>query len=81
MLHPQGGQFHVYSTGTAGASLPWTCGETLRQELGPWRMLPWNLRAKPLEGRTAMVHVVCCVLCVVCFLCCVLCGVVASSIS
>jgi len=25
----------------AGTSFAWTPGETLRQELGPWWMLPW----------------------------------------
>jgi hypothetical protein len=27
---------------TAGASLAWTRWKKLRQELGPWRLLPWQ---------------------------------------
>jgi hypothetical protein len=40
--------------------------------LRPWRMLPWQKMAKPLEGRVVAAHVGCCVFCV--FLCFVLCS-------
>ncbi len=42
-----------------------------RQDLGPWRMLPWQKMAKLLEGRAMAAHVGCCVFCVFCALCCV----------
>ena len=53
------------ATKPAGASLPWTRGETLHQELGSWWTMPWQYRTKSLEGRTVMIYVGCCVFCVV----------------
>jgi hypothetical protein len=48
-----------------------THSKPLCLDLRPWRMLPWQKMAKPLEGRAVAAHVGCCVLCVFCALCCV----------
>jgi len=42
-----------------------THGETPRQDLAVPLPYPWRERAKPLEGRAAVVHFGCSVLCVV----------------
>ncbi len=49
------------------ARLVWDHRDQRRQDLGPWRMLPWQKLAKPLGGRAAVSHVGCCVFCVVVF--------------
>ncbi len=44
--------------------LVWAHRDQRRQDLGPWRMLPWQKMAKPLKGRAMAAHVGCCVFCV-----------------
>jgi hypothetical protein len=51
--------------------LVWVHRDQQRQDVGPWRMLPWQKIAKPLEGRAMVAHVGCCAFCVFCVLCCV----------
>jgi hypothetical protein len=53
------------------ARLIWADRDQRRQDVGPWRMLPWQNMAKPLEGRVMTAHVGCCVFCVFFVLCCV----------
>jgi hypothetical protein len=53
------------------AHLVWAHRDQRCQDLGPWRMLPWQKMAKPLEGRVMAAHVGCCLFCVFCALCCV----------
>jgi len=47
-------------------SLVWAHREQRRQDIGPWQMLSWRERPKPLEGRAAAAHVGCCVVVVFC---------------
>jgi hypothetical protein len=49
------------------ARLVWAHRDQRHQDLGPWRMWPWQKMAKPLGGRAAVSHVGCCVFCVVVF--------------
>jgi hypothetical protein len=51
------------------ARLVWAHKDQQRQDVGPWRMLPWQKMAKPLEGRAMAAHVGCCLFCVFCVLC------------
>jgi hypothetical protein len=53
------------------ARLVWAHRDQQRQDVGPWRMLPWQTMAKPLEGRVMAASVGSCVFCVLCGLCCV----------
>jgi hypothetical protein len=53
------------------ASLVWAHRGQWRQDVGTWRMLPWQKMAKQLEGRAMAAHVGCCVFCVLCVLCCI----------
>ena len=48
-------------TSRAPQRLRRTNGEVRRRALGPWRMLPWRARAKPLGfSRAAVTHFVVC---------------------
>jgi hypothetical protein len=47
--------------------LVWAHRDQRRQDLDPWRMLPWRKMATPLGGRAAESRVGCCVFCVVVF--------------
>ncbi len=60
------------SNGSApnAARLVWAHRDQRRQDVGPWRMLPWWKIAKPLEGRAMAAHVGYCVLCFLCFVLC-----------
>jgi hypothetical protein len=52
--------------GPAVGHLQWTHSKPLCLDLWPWRMLPWQKMAKPLEGRAVVADVGCCVVfCVV----------------
>jgi hypothetical protein len=48
-----------------------THSKQLCLDLRPWRMLPWQKMAKPLEGRAVAAHLGCCVFCVFFALYCV----------
>jgi hypothetical protein len=51
----------VVGTSRAPQRLRRTNGEVRRRALGPWRMLPWRVRAKPLGfSRAAVAHFVVC---------------------
>ncbi len=56
-------------------SLQRTHEEPRHHDLGPWLMLPWRERAKPLGVGWQRLMLV-----VVCFVCCVLCFVVVSCV-
>jgi hypothetical protein len=48
-----------------------THSKLLCLDLRLWRMLPWQMMAKLLEGRAVAAYVGCCVFCVFCAFCCV----------
>jgi hypothetical protein len=66
---PTNGTSHGESEPTA-RRLQQTCGELRYHYLGPWQILPWRYRAKPLGvGRQRLILFRCCIVCCVCVQC------------